>query len=137
MIFNPLDKYYKSITGAVSAQKKITFRVKGNFDSVVFVLRKDGVNNNEQFLMSKLDDSFCVDIELKTGLYFYYFIVNGNVFISNDNFNGVLSEEITEFQLTVYDSDYVVPDWIYGGIIYQIFPDRFYRAESNKPIKKK
>ena len=40
--FNPLDKFYKSQTGAVCADKEITFRVKGNFDSVVLLLKKDG-----------------------------------------------------------------------------------------------
>ena len=29
------------------------------------------------------------------------------------------------WQLTVYDKDFETPDWLKGGIIYQIFPDRF------------
>lgn len=136
MIYNPLDKYYKSIIGAISADQKLTLRVKGNFDSVVFVLRKDGFDNSNLYSMVKIDDCFSIDINLTTGLYFYYFIVNDNVFISNDNLMGVLSDEINEFQLTVYDSRYTVPDWIYGGVIYQIFPDRFNRASVNNKIKK-
>ena len=44
--FNPLDKFYKSQTGAVCADKEITFRVKGNFDSVVFVFKKDGIEEH-------------------------------------------------------------------------------------------
>ena len=39
--YNPLDKFYKSEVGAVCADKEITFRVKGDFDSVVFVFKKD------------------------------------------------------------------------------------------------
>ena len=35
--FNPLDKFYKSQIGAIEANKKTTFRVKGNFDSVLFI----------------------------------------------------------------------------------------------------
>lgn len=37
-----------------------------------------------------------------------------------------------KWQLTVYDKNFSTPDWIKGGIIYQIFPDRFY----NSGIKK-
>ncbi len=135
MIFNPLDKYYKSITGAVCADKSITFRVKGHFDSVVFVLRKDGVDSTNKFVMKKEDQCFSLNVKLSVGLYFYCFIANDNMFISNDNFVGKISENINEFQLTVYDSEYTVPEWIYGGVIYQIFPDRFYSAKKDKKIK--
>jgi glycosidase len=36
------------------------------------------------------------------------------------------------WQLTVYDKDYTTPDWLDGGIIYQIFPDRFYNSGKEK-----
>ena len=39
--FNPLDKFYKSNIGAIPNNTKTIFRVKGNFDSVVFVFKKD------------------------------------------------------------------------------------------------
>ena len=123
MIFNPLDKFYKSIIGAVPAQNEITFRVKGEFDSVVFVLRKDGQECLSRFEMQKFDDYFYSTIKIDSGLYFYYFELNNGQFITNDNLNGVISKQISEFQLTAYDNDYAVPDWIYGGVIYQIFPD--------------
>ena len=41
-LYNPLDKFYKSITGAIPENEQVTFRVKGNFDSVVLLLKKDG-----------------------------------------------------------------------------------------------
>lgn len=31
------------------------------------------------------------------------------------------------FQITVYDARFKVPDWLQGGVMYQIFPDRFRR----------
>lgn len=34
------------------------------------------------------------------------------------------------FQITVYDKDFKTPDWFKGAMIYQIFPDRFFRGES-------
>ena len=34
------------------------------------------------------------------------------------------------FQITVFQADYRVPDWLPGSVMYQIFPDRFRRSES-------
>ncbi len=31
------------------------------------------------------------------------------------------------WQITVYDPDYTTPDWMHTGVMYQIFPDRFYK----------
>lgn len=41
-----------------------------------------------------------------------------------------------DWQLTVYDGAYKTPDWLAGGILYQIFPDRFAssgKAKENVP----
>ena len=32
------------------------------------------------------------------------------------------------FQITVYDKDFKTPDWIKNAVVYQIFPDRFFRG---------
>lgn len=39
---------------------------------------------------------------------------------------------VARWQLTVYDPAFVTPDWLAGGILYQIFPDRFARSSSAK-----
>ncbi len=33
------------------------------------------------------------------------------------------------YQITVYEKDYTAPNWYSGGLMYQIFPDRFKRGE--------
>ena len=33
------------------------------------------------------------------------------------------------FQVTVYAADYQTPEYLHGGVMYQIFPDRFYAPE--------
>jgi len=39
------------------------------------------------------------------------------------------------FQITVYDKDFFVPNWLKGAFIYQIFPDRFRNGSSdNDPV---
>ena len=43
-IYNPLDKFYKNVTGAVREQQNIVLRIKGDFEKVDFVCHKDGEN---------------------------------------------------------------------------------------------
>lgn len=118
--FDPLNTYFKSITGALKEDTKIRFRVKGNFGSVFFVFNKDG--EKETFVeMSKKDGYFETSLSFKTGLYWYYFNVDGR-------FCGLYGSSQDKFQLSVFGKNYATPDWIKGGIIYQIFPDRFCRA---------
>ncbi len=135
MIYNPLDTFYKSKIGAVSSADSIRFRVKGNFDSVLLLLRKDGDSNYSAINMQGCNNIFETTVNLDTGLYFYTFKTNlGNYIFPNDFLIGEVSSYIKEYQLTVYDSDFVTPDWIKGGVIYQIFPDRFYRYNKNKSV---
>lgn len=42
-------------------------------------------------------------------------------------------KSVPRWQLTCYEEDYTTPDWLAGGIMYQIFPDRF--AASGDPKK--
>ena len=39
-----------------------------------------------------------------------------------------------DFQLLVYEKRKCLPEWLYGGVMYQIFPDRFFSA-GNCPAK--
>ena len=133
MIYNPLDKFYKSFIGAIPDNQVITFRVKGQFDSVVFVLRKDGQSDCARFVMQKNDDYFEIQLKIERGLYFYCFDISNGKFIGKSKYHvGVISNDPKWFQLTSYDHSYSVPDWIYGGVIYQIFPDRFYSYDKQK-----
>ena len=133
--FNPLDNFYKSQKGAVKENSIVTFRVKGNFDFINFMCQKDGEEFFVSHNMTRINDYFEIQISFNKGLYFYYFDCGNAGFISkNENLEGVITSSPVPFQLTSYKSDYYVPEWIYGGVIYQIFPDRFYRANKVKKI---
>lgn len=129
MFYNPLDKFYKSITGAVPDNKQVKFRVKGNFDSVLLLLKKDGEETDTCYAMEKINDYFELSLKLQCGLYFYCFWLPNNEFIGlGDDYVGVKTYTPERFQLSVYSHDFYVPEWIKGGVIYQIFPDRFCRV---------
>ncbi|MBE6773220.1 MAG: glycoside hydrolase family 13 protein [Ruminococcaceae bacterium] len=69
-------------------------------------------------------------------IYFYYFEYNtpwGKTKIMHDgSCLGSLSKGSCAWQLTVYDKDFSTPDWLKGGVFYQIFPDRFYNSGKKK-----
>jgi glycosidase len=66
------------------------------------------------------------------GLYFYWFEIitlHGllNICRSSKGKGKVSYDKNELFQLSVFDPDFTTPDWLKGGVMYQIFPDRFCR----------
>ena len=124
-----LSTYYKSVKGAVNNNETITFRVD-NIDSVVFVCINDKTNSTERVLMKKNDNGCECSVRFDVGLYWYYFELPNGQFLTEENLHGVISNSLEKkFQLLVYDNSFLTPEWFKGGIIYQIFPDRFYRTK--------
>lgn len=61
------------------------------------------------------------------GLYFYYFRITGHtgtfrLFKYGDDTN---MEDGACWQVSCIPKDFVTPDWAKGGVVYQLFPDRF------------
>ena len=143
--FDSRDSLYKKPFGAVSDSAAVTLRLLLHRDaqcSKVFLkLRRS--DSGEQFI-EMIPDSFYDDnyfwykaeLTLKEGLYWYSFCFDspwGRQFVTKfKSGEGYVSADGTEWQLTVYEHDYKTPDRFKGGIIYQIFPDRFYNSGSKK-----
>ena len=68
----------------------------------------------------------------------YYFEVNfggsavyyGNNSARRGGLGAQYLQDPIPYQITVYDKNYRTPDWLKEGVMYQIFPDRFYKSES-------
>ncbi len=79
---------------------------------------------------------FDCELRLSTGIYWYCFryeSVHGEFFVTRcDGAVGHVSRDGECWQQTVYDADFSVPEWLFGGTIYQIFPDRFYNSGAPK-----
>lgn len=134
-LYDPLDKFYKSVIGAVCVSDEITFRVKGNFCSVVFVYEKDGENFVKNVPMRRENDFFECSVRFVKGLYTYRFRIDGDLYIgAGKELKGIVSDNPKSYYISVYSSDYCVPEWLSGGVIYQIFPDRFYCKNTDKRI---
>lgn len=128
MLYNPLNKLYKTPIGSVKEGSKLCLKVKTSSNYCDILIKKDG-EEFSRFSMIKSGEFFSIELSLKVGLYFYTFNVHDNLYIvPNENLVGIISNEIGCFQLSVYSKNYSIPNWNRGGIIYQIFPDRFNRV---------
>jgi cyclomaltodextrinase len=135
-IFNSRDSKYKSPFGAVKAGEAVRFCITpdNTTKSAWLVVRPD--EGNEQRIELKPNATcaaFCgVYTPPEPGLYWYWFEVSGDRGTQSLCNAGAGAGRLCDtpqqpFQLTVFDPDFVTPDWIKGGVIYQIFPDRFCR----------
>ena len=149
IFYHSLKNKYPS--GAVTDNQTIFIQVKvtkeTHLSSIQLVLKEDLTQTTSIYHPSRSTieaDATLFSFEispLHSGLYFYYFEVRseiGTYFLSNHEFHAVPVlnyHEINSWQLTVYEEQFTTPEWFKGGIMYQIFPDRFKRSEKYKAKK--
>lgn len=123
--YNPLDKKCKSEIGAVKSGQAIKISVYGDFQSLDMAIISDKTNQKLVYGMLKTVNGFTVDLKIeKAGLYWYYFVSGGFIYGRDDGLN-ISSGSLDKFQLLIYNDEYALPENYLGGVIYQIFPDRF------------
>lgn len=147
LIYNPI--YNKKPSGAVTNKNSVKFDVFIKeifyFNDFRIIIKNEftGEYKSEslKFIEKNDNDYLKYSIELDPfdiGLYYYHFEVHFDSFtayLKNNNLNSKLvqySDELPDWQLTVYDSKFTTPDWYKGTIMYQIFPDRFKRSDKYK-----
>ena len=143
--FDSRNPLYRSTIGAVASGDTLKLRLLLHNDaqcSAAFLkLRNDEKNALTEIPLSPteyLDDYRFWDCELQLdeGLYWYSFRYespHGEFFVTKCSHSiGYVSSEGTEWQQTVYNKNFSTPEWLHGGIIYQIFPDRFYNSGKQK-----
>ena len=135
--FNPLDKACKSQIGAIARKSEVTFNIfcdisgeAGDFsaDSCQFVLCPDG-SAPVCYPMHKTKFGWSVNLKFnQIGLYFYHFRFDQIALGRGRLREGVLTNSPENFQITVFDERFTTPQWMKGGVMYQIFPDRFNKS---------
>lgn len=114
-------------------------------EAKVIINQQKGTNEKEirmnYITTEKNMNIFTCDIPLQNlGLYYFCLklVINGNTtWIKNDIQNKcacITDENKAYWTITVYEKDFEVPDWAKGKIMYQIFPDRFYKSNNYVPI---
>ncbi len=143
--FDPTKLWHKSISGAVKAGSHLWLRVCLPRDFGVtacnLILSQD--NEPDTYIPLTWDSTDGIEEWWQTELIvdtpkllFYRFNYHNSwgttdIGVKKNSFEGELSSK-EKWQLTVYSENYSTPDWIKGGVIYQIFPDRFYFSGQKK-----
>lgn len=142
--FDSRNEKYKSPFGAVSTRRKvdILFPVAKelNADRVKLFLRRNDHSVGYELAKRGEEDGydlFSADFMVEiAGTYRYRFeIYSGEtVYYCGKGKGGeaIIGEWLPEWQLSVYQSHYTTADFIKGGVVYQIFCDRFC-ASGNAP----
>lgn len=144
-IYNSWDASYKSIFGALRIGQVCDFsiRIPNNTqyegDPVMIIFRTGFKERFLPMLQTDKTDEYTQFTASYTstfmGIHYYYFGMYSNghkFFIKKQTASKGAIGQGALFQLTVYDDLFETPDFIKGGIIYQIFPDRFCNSKLPK-----
>lgn len=145
--YNSRLEYHKSIFGAVKTDQTVTFRIILPRDfcchAAKLVIKKaeadeyDYINMQWDCMEGVGEEWWKVNFTAeKAALYKYHFEYDTSWGTSRiyhaGNGLAAIKGDGEDWQLTVYDKDFHTPEWLRGGIIYQIFPDRFASSGTKK-----
>ena len=145
-LFDSRNLAYRSPFGAVAEGSPLFFRLclpreLGVSGGVTRLCRDDGSVLYSDLFWAGMEGGRhewwdCHFTPPDAQLYWYDFVLStaeGTRFLTRlpDGKAALSAAQGARWQLTVYRRDFVTPDWLSGGVIYQIFPDRF--AASGEP----
>ena len=151
---NSQNIYYRSTVGAAEAGStvRLGLRIKSDekIKQVLLHTWADGTENWANLTTQDKSDAYekFYSLEVKMpsngGLVWYYFIIVADrtyYYGNNPEQLGGIGQLYYDyappaFQITVYKKGAKTPDWFKHTVMYQIFPDRFYR-EGNALIEKR
>lgn len=148
VLFNSRCGLDKSPFGAVRAGETIRFGLRAacglKAENIRLFVRSDADGNETEIPLQKVwtakgydrfEGSFCPKAP---GLFWYCFRMDtseGPKSVSHtENGAALTAGDPLFWQLSVYASDYTTPEWIMGGVFYQIFVDRFCKG-GNHPAR--
>lgn len=141
--YNSKETAYKSTYGAVATGSKTTFTIATGTDvtAAKMVVKGPEPKNLDMTKKEAADGlNWSVDVSFDTiGQYTYFFVLYAgtSVKIYGDD-DGYYGEgkvtDLTDLQaydLIVYKNGYHTSEWMKNAVVYQIFPDRFYNADTS------
>ena len=145
ILHNSRDAFYRFPSGAREAGSRIMLRLRVNDANARAWLRLWWVDTEQKIPMTRRGDAFeaALDLPGEPGLLWYYFIVEledgtttlyGNAHDQLGGEGAIWPGEPPSFQITLYAPGFQTPEWMQNGVMYQIMPDRFHRAQSEPPL---
>lgn len=145
-IYNSRSAAHKTPFGAVRAGTSVTFTllVPHSFGCTTpyILFGRDGDTPSLFPLVRQASQGDCDVFSItlapeQAGLYSYYFDLYTDyrkLFCGAGCEAYITTGQGPLWQLTVYEADFTTPHHMRGGILYQIFPDRFCEGVPNKPM---
>lgn len=140
-IYNSWSKEYKSVFGALKTGELCRFSIRLSKEVIydtnpVMIIFRNGFKERYLVMHKSFENDEYTEFSTEytpnfMGVHYYYFGLSNNgvrFFIKKQKACCGVIGDGELFQLTVYDSEYYTPNFLKGGIIYQIFPDRFYNS---------
>ncbi len=141
MLHDSHKAFFRQPMGPAATGTRVTIRFQ--CDEATSVILRTWQNEELCYTMVnayKNDWQCTITLPETPGLFWYSFIVYrkdgrtvryGNAYDKLGGAGAVYEKgEPESFQITVYDKGFTTPDYFHGANIYQIFPDRFWRAET-------
>lgn len=152
-VFDSRKIYYRSPFGAVEQNTKIHLRIlvprEEHTQRAELCVKYDYDYNwdfTEMLWCGNFDESTeiweCDYIPDRIGLYWYSFKLNTShkvrYVVPSDPYTKSTIEDSPgrSWQITCYKKGFDTPKWPVGGVMYQIFPDRFYFSGEEKKLKR-
>ncbi len=146
LLFNSRDTHYREPFGAVEQETAVRFRIRLPRE---WQCRAAWLLRNEDQGLTEWDGMFwagseeesewweCHFTPAQAGLYWYGFAIDirdGRRYLTcrSDGTAELSIQDGKRWQLTCYETGFTTPDWLAGGVMYQIFPDRFARSAQHK-----
>ena len=141
LLHDSQDLFYRDPAGPLPEGSKVTIRL--SCDEATSVVLRTWMDEELCYTMVPTEKGVWelgLRLPDKPGLFWYSFIVYredgrtvryGNAYDKLGGEGAIYEQgEPESFQITVYDREYQTPDFMHGSNIYQIFPDRFFKAET-------
>lgn len=146
-LFNSRDIQYRVPFGAVAEGTAVLFRLSlprewQCYATHLLRCEDNGLTKWDGMFWAGMDGDDrewweCHYTPERAGLYWYGFAVDSDrgreYLICCPDGTAVVSRETgAMWQLTCYEKGFATPDWLAGGVMYQVFPDRFARSGLQK-----
>lgn len=144
-MFHSRNPKYRAPTGAVEAGAPVHFRItlprELSCSAARLIMEREGdpAIIQDMFWCGMNGDNRewweCDFTPEEPGLYFYQFearTCRGVQRLSRGERGWAVFGGTWRWQLTVYQAGFETPSWLEGGVMYQIFPDRFFKSDQEK-----
>jgi glycosidase len=145
-MFNSRSPIYRDPPGAVRAGTRVHFKItlpRSLGCSGAHLVVQNGAGGPEQVLglfwcgMNGENAEWweCHFPAVEPGVYFYHFKLEtpcGPRRLTRGGGGEAVFDGGAQWQITVYRKDFTTPGWLAGGVLYQIFPDRFFSSGKKK-----